>query len=115
MRLPSDTQFVSRILEETRNGNLKWRHWGEEFATYGSELASSQALTLSTTFGRGQDWVVLALRRGDGSKAYVVDGSKEDADPDIRDALNEIWKLAVQSDLEREMGKAMESLGRLSG
>jgi len=116
-------EFVSRVLDYTNSGLLKWSPWNEPGAEYGARLPSGQMLTLgehSVLASHGNSGkarfrrnVVLSLRGEDGRVVHAEQCSRA-ASPGIPDMLWDLWKAVRQRQVDDEIERAIAGLKQLA-
>jgi hypothetical protein len=120
----ADVEFVSRVVENTRNGVLRWERWDQPWSKYEAALPTGQALTLDrrllddvTAWDEGwpaeAETAILELHKdtGETARAFL---SGPDSRDEVSRLVDVLWDLVGERDTHDELAKAFSGLDDLA-
>ncbi|MBM3500440.1 MAG: hypothetical protein FJX74_17420 [Armatimonadetes bacterium] len=120
----ADVDFVSRVVENTKLGLLRWERWDQPWSQYGAMLPTKQALTLDrrllddvTAWDEGwppeAETVVLELHKDTGETARTFLSGPDSRD-EVGRLVDVLWDLVGERDTNDELSKAFSGLDELA-
>jgi hypothetical protein len=126
----ADVEFVSRVVENTRSGVLRWERWDQPWSKYGATLPTGQVLTLDRRLlddvtAHDEGWppeaetVVLELHKDTGETARTFTCGPTLTLPASRERelgllVGTLWDLVGERDTHDELAKAFSGLDELA-